>query len=341
MTLKREYKILTILPLFINYGLCSNIHMPLSLGMETVIVPTFDVKESYDLFNRYKPNIFMCVHDYYEKMLDDSRFDNMDLSFLRFVIYGGAAMDDEKKDKFNNWLEQHGAKGVRLWNGYGMTESCATILTERVPVGGTESKLLRLPDLRIMTVNPDSGEKTKIGEAGELLASGPTIMKGYFNNQEETDKVMLVDGEGTRWLRTGDLAVISEDESVKIIGRLKRMLPVVDTVNGNVAKIYPDNIETVIAKSEYVEKCVVVCLPEDKRVNIPMAFIKLKKGADKEAALKDIKGKCMELNNYSRPYHFFFEDEIRFNKSEKVDFLYYESRLSNEILELFDEEQYQ
>ena len=88
------------------------------------------------------------------------------------------------------------------------------------------------------------------------------------------------------------------------------MLPCVDITNGAVCKIYPDNIENVISKSDYVDKAVVACLEDKYRINIPMAFIKLKDDVSEAEALADIKEKCIELNNYSRPYHFFFIDKV-------------------------------
>ena len=336
---KRGDKILTILPLFINYGACSNIHMPLSLGIETIIHPTFDAKEAYDLFNMYKPNIFMCVADYFEKMLEDPRFNGMDLSFWKSAVYGGAPMNPEKKKLFDQFLHEHGAVNTYLFNGYGMTESCATILTERPSLDDGKIKLLRLPDIDIKTIDKD-GKETKRGEAGELIASGPTMMKGYYNNPEETNNVFIVDETGTKWLRTGDSAIIHEDDSVTDITRIKRMLPCVDITNGAVCKVYPDNIENVISKSDYVEKAVVSCLEDKYRINIPMAFIKLKEGVSEEEALVDIKEKCLELNGYSRPYHFFFVDRIKYNKSEKVDLPYYKSLLTPEILNQYEEETY-
>ena len=336
---KRADRILTILPMFINYGLCSNIHMPLSLGIETIIHPTFNEKEAYDLFNMYKPNIFMCVADYFEKMLEDPKFDGMDLSFWKSAVYGGAPMNQKKKELFNKWLHEHGATNTYLFNGYGMTESCATILTERPSLDDGQIKLLRLPDIDIKTIDKN-GKETKRGVAGELIASGPTMMKGYYNNPEETNDVFIVDENGRRWLKTGDSAIIHEDDSVTDITRIKRMLPCVDITNGAVCKIYPDNIENVISKSDYVDKAVVACLEDKYRINIPMAFIKLKDDVSEAEALADIKEKCIELNNYSRPYHFFFIDKVNYNKSEKVNLPYYNSLLTPEILSQYEEESY-
>ena len=338
--IKRNYKILTILPIFINYGLCSNVHMPLCLGVETIIVPTFSEDEAQQLFSNYKPNIFMCVADYFEKMLDDEKFNNMDLSFLKLVVYGGAPMKEEKKEQFNNWLNAHGAKGVKIMNGYGMTEACATILTERCPVGQSTYKLMRLPDVRIKTIDPDTEEDIGFEKEGELLASGPTIFKGYYENVEETKNVFIIDKDNVKWLRTGDMAIIHEDDEVEIVGRIKRMLPVVDITNGSVAKLYPDNIEKTIEKSAFARKAICVCMENSIRVNIPFSYVWLKDNINESEALQDIKLYCKELNSYSRPYHIFFIDEVKYNKSNKVDLQYYESLLDDIDLNNFTEESY-
>ena len=273
---KSGEKILTVLPPFINYGLCNNIHMPLSFGIETIIVPTLDPKEASTLFKMYKPNHFMCVAHYFEYMMSDKNFDGMDLSFLKTITYGGAPFSKESEKKFNEFLYNHGALNVKICNGYGMTESTSSIAYEREK--NNKFKLYPLP---------------------------------YTN---------IKDQENIMWLHSGDIAIKAADSSIKILGRIKRIYPTMDISNGNVAKIFPDNIENILKKSQKIKECAVECKKHKERVNVPFAFVVLEENATEEEALQDLKEKSLELNNYSRPYHFIFINEIPKSSGGKVEY---------------------
>ncbi len=324
---ERGDKILTVLPMFINYGLCNNIHMPLSFGIETIIVPTFDPKEAFDLFTKYKPNHFMCVAHYFEYMMNDKQFNDMDLSFLKTVTYGGAPLSPDSKKQFDAFLENHGARGVKILNGYGMTESTSSIAYEQRVNDSDDYKLFELPYSNIKIVDPKTKKEVQTGEVGELCAEGPIIFKGYLNNEEETNNVLKVHEDGKKWLHSGDLAVMNDDRTIDIVGRLKRIYPTMDTTNGNVAKIFPDNIENVIKTCECVKECAIDCKPSKDRVNVPFAFVTLNEGYIQEEAIEMIKAKCLELNTYSRPYSFIFLKELiktaggKVNHKELVDLI--------------------
>lgn len=317
---ERGDKILTVLPMFINYGLCNNIHMPLSFGIETIIVPTFDPKEAFDLFFKYKPNHFMCVAHYFEYMMNDERFNGMDLSFVKTITYGGAPLSPKSKKMFDDFLDSHGASGVKILNGYGMTESTSSIAYEQKATNSDDYKLFELPYSNIKIVNPETKIEVKTGEVGELCAEGPVIFKGYLNNEVETKNVLKVHSDGKIWLHSGDLARMNDDRSIDIVGRLKRIYPTMDITNGNVAKIFPDNIENVIKTCECVKECAIDCKPNKERVNVPFAFIVLKSGYSREESLEMIKEKCLELNVYSRPYNFIFLNELNKTAGGKVDY---------------------
>lgn len=313
-------KILAVLPMFINYGLCNNIHMPLSFGVETIIVPTLNPDEAYDLFSKYKPNHFMCVSHYFEYMMNDKRFDNMDLSFIKTITYGGAPLSQKSKNQFNEFLEKHGAKGIKILNGYGMTESTSSIAYEQKQTCSDDYKLLELPYSNIEIIEPETGRKVPNGQIGELCVEGPIIFKGYLNNEEETAKVLKMHDDGKKWLHSGDLAIMNNDRAIEIVGRLKRIYVTMDIINGNVAKIFPDNIENVIKTCECVKECAIDCKPNEERVNVPFAFLVLNKEYSHDKALKMIKEKCLELNAYSRPYNFIFLNELNKTAGGKVDY---------------------
>ena len=160
---------------------------------------------------------------------------------LRFVISGAAAIDPVALEGFQSF-------GIDTVQGYGMTESSPILAAESKTQQRTGSIGLAIQgvDLRIDNPNEEG--------IGELIARGPNIMAGYFENQEETDKV-LADG----WLHTGDLAYLDKDGYVFICGRKKNVI-----VLKNGKNVYPEEIEILIAALPYVEENMVFGQPRHK-----------------------------------------------------------------------------
>ena len=115
--------------------------------------------------------------------------------------------------------------GVSMTEGYGLTETSPALTTTypdpRDKKTGTVGRVL--PRTRIKLVSSETGEDVDAmsGAEGELWASGPQVMQGYWNKPEATAEVIVVDDEGTRWFRTGDLATLVEGAHVAITGRAK------------------------------------------------------------------------------------------------------------------------
>jgi long-chain acyl-CoA synthetase len=148
---------------------------------------------------------------------------------LRILISGGAAVDPAVAKGFREL-------GIEFLQGYGLTESSPIITVNRNKTFKDDSAGLPLPSVDV-----------KIDEDGEILASGPSIMKGYFNNPDATHEA-LEDG----WLHTGDLGYIDKDGFLYIQGRKKS---VIVTPAGK--KIYPEEVEGELIKSPYILECLV------------------------------------------------------------------------------------
>jgi long-chain acyl-CoA synthetase len=148
---------------------------------------------------------------------------------LRILISGGAAIDPVVAKGYREL-------GIEFLQGYGLTESAPIIAVNRNKAFRDNAAGLPLP-----------GVDVKIAEDGEILARGPNIMKGYYNNPDGT-RDALEDG----WLHTGDLGYIDEDGFLYIQGRKKA---VIVTPAGK--KIYPEEVEAEILKSPYISECLV------------------------------------------------------------------------------------
>ena len=159
---------------------------------------------------------------------------------LRLFVSGGAALDPDTEKGFNEL-------GITMYQGYGLTESSPVIAAEDDKYRRIGSIGKALPSLDVKIDNPDEDG------VGELLAKGPSMMLGYYNNEEAT-KETLKDG----WLYTGDLARIDKDGFIFISGRKKFVI-----VLKNGKNIFPEELEALINKIEGVKESFVYGRPED------------------------------------------------------------------------------
>ena len=158
----------------------------------------------------------------------------------RLFVAGGAALDPEAERGFNNF-------GIKMLQGYGLTESSPVIAAEDDKYQRLGSIGKAFPSIDVKIENPNEEG------VGELLAKGPSIMLGYYNNEEAT-KETLEDG----WLHTGDLAKIDKDGYIFISGRKKFVI-----VLKNGKNIYPEELETLVNKIEGIKESFVYGKPED------------------------------------------------------------------------------
>ena len=158
---------------------------------------------------------------------------------MRFVISGGAPLDPEVQKGFNNL-------GIRMVQGYGLTETSPVICAENDFKMRIGSIGVPMDNVVVEIINKDENG------IGELRAKGPNVMLGYYENEEETKKV-LKDG----WFYTGDLGYIDNDGFVFITGRQKNMI-----VLKNGKKVFPEEVETLINRIDLIEESMVFGMPD-------------------------------------------------------------------------------
>ncbi len=179
---------------------------------------------------------------------------------IRLVLYGAAPMDKETIVGFNNF-------GIELVQGYGLTETSPVIAAESDKEKKPGAVGIALPSLNVKIDNPDEN-----GE-GEILVKGPSVMMGYYHNEEE-NKRAFVDG----WFKTGDYGYITEDGFIYVTGRKKDII-----VLRNGKNVYPQEIENLINKIPYVTESLVYQREKDKTDTMLCAKIVYDKDLIKEA----------------------------------------------------------
>ena len=166
-----------------------------------------------------------------------------------------------------------------------------------------------------------AGEELGYGEHGEICITGDTMMKGYYNNKEETEYVMRRHADGKIWIHSGDIGYIDEDGFVYVKGRVKRMITRFD---GH--KVFPITIESFISEDERVHSCSVIAVDDRERLQgqYPMAVIELVEKIDvseRESICKDIYNKCHELlEERGRPVAVVCVNEIPLTAMGKNDY---------------------
>lgn len=318
---------LGIMPSFLAYGIGVGTHMTFILGLKNIIIPAVTNEKFAELIRKHRPAHFAGVPTHYQYLINDSKMANFDLSFIKTAAAGGDAFDPKLKKKANEFLIAHGSKG-KIKVGYGCSENTGLAASQfYVGESDEENELITagIPayytNFRI--VSPITGEDLKYNQDGEILLSGKGVMKGYVNNQEETDKVIEVK-DGIRYLHTGDIGHIDENGRVYHISRIKRIIVRPDGHN-----VFPVYIENVVNTHPLVKACTCVGLKDENHVNgkIPVAFIVIESGHENEieqiiAELKNLNLKELPERDIAQDY--IVIEKIPMTQNGKVDYKYLE-----------------
>jgi len=193
------------------------------------------------------------------------------------------------KKRFDNFLKQHGAT-VEIREGYGTTECVTASCLTPYNIAREGSIGLPFPDTYYKIVAPDSEQEQPYGEEGEICISGPSVMIGYANNEEETAKVLRYHNDGLLWLHTGDLGVMDEEGFVYFRQRIKRIIV------SRGYSIYPSQLENIINAHPKVASCCVIGVDDNYQGQKVKAFVVLNEAAIDEQAVRD------ELYQYCRKH---------------------------------------
>jgi len=258
-----EDRILGVLPLFHVFANTCVLNRTLARGGQMVLLPRFDAGQLLAAIERTRATSIIGVPTLFQALLDHPRIGAADLSSLRAAISGGAPMNTELERRFEE------TTGVRLIEGYGLTESAGVVSTnpyEGLNKVGTIGQ--PIPGTTVTLADKeDPSRPAPEGEPGEILVSGPQVMQGYWR-RPEADASAFAGGR----LRTGDVGLIDEDGYIRIVDRLKDMI----SVSG--FKVFPSQIETLLYRHPEVREALVIGIADDHSGERPKAFVTLHPG---------------------------------------------------------------
>ena len=313
-------RFLGIMPIFSSYGLVCGIHMPMIMQQELALIPRFYPTKMGEYVKKYKPQHMIATPAFYEILIDSEEMRGFDLSFMLTLGSGGDSMNAGLEDKLNEFMKTHNLR-YPLAQGYGMSEVSAAAtfcVNDRYKRGSVGIPCITTT---VGIFDPETGEELGYNEPGEVCISGLSIMKGYYNNKEETDHVLRRHADGQLWIHSGDIGTIDEDGFVYIQGRVKRMITRFD---GH--KVFPITIESFISEHECVHSCSVIGVNDRERLQgqYPMAVIELNSGIDtsrRDEICREIYAKCQsDLEQRGKPVAVVCIDEIPLTGMGKNDY---------------------
>ncbi len=326
---ERQERNLVVLPPFINYSLVDGMLGMIALGIQTILIPDYRPEKIVEYIRKYRPNHLSSIPMYWEPLLSIKGIRKDDFTSLRHIYYGGEAMSIENENAVNEILINHGAKSV-LHKGLGATElvSAATMTYDDCNTPGSVG--VPLPKVNCKIVEIDTEREMGYNQQGEICFSGPTLMLGYYENDEATKGIIHVHEDGLKWLHTGDVGYIDENGIIYITDRIKRILGTKGR-DGQPTKMFPDRIEKAIYNHSGVELCCVVGIPDIERINYPKAYVTLKQKScnesDKRRIEKEIVDICKQnLPDYMVPDEIEIIDDLPRTPRGKIDYRSLEER---------------
>ncbi|WP_340539803.1 class I adenylate-forming enzyme family protein [Nocardioides sp. GXZ039] len=267
--------VLALSPVFHVTGLVGGVLLSLLLGSPLVLTHRILPGVTLDAVRRWRPAFAIAAITAYIGLVDDGHATPDDFASFRVLASGGAPIEPATADRLE------AALGHYIHNVYGQTET--TSPSHAVPPGvrapvdeGTRTLSVGLPVFdTVARIVDDAGAEVPAGEIGEIVTSGPQVSPGYWRNPEATAEG-IPDGR----LRTGDVGFMDAEGWFYVVDRRK------DMINASGYKVWPREVEQVLADHPAVREVAVVGIPDDYRGESVKAFVALREGADvDEAAL--------------------------------------------------------
>lgn len=289
---KAQEEVIAPLPLYHIYAFTVHCMVIARLGNHTILIPNpRDLDGFIKTLKKVRYTAFIGLNTLFVGLCNRADFRELDHSELKITVSGGMALTSDAAER---WKE---VTGSDITEGYGMTETSPVVTLnpiDRIKLGTIG---MPLPSTLCKTID-EQGNETEIGEPGELCAKGPQVMKGYLNRPEETAECIDEDG----WIKTGDVAVISDDGYIKIVDRKKDMI-IVSGFN-----VYPNEVEDAATSHPDIVEAAAIGVPDEKTSEAVKLFVV---SSNPNLTAKEVIKWCREdLTAYKVPRQIEFRDEL-------------------------------
>jgi len=284
--------VLTALPLYHVFAFTVNFLCMFNAGARNILVPNpRPIQNLQRAFENYPITWVTGVNTLYNALLGEEWFTAYPPKHLKAAGGGGAAMHHAVVERFE------AVTGAPLVEGYGLTESSPVVCFQPLNAKRQRDSIgIPAPMTEVRLVD-DQGQDVPLGQPGELLARGPQVMRGYWQRPEASAEV-LKDG----WLLTGDVAVMDEHGTFRIVDRKKDMI----LVSG--FNVYPNEIEDVLSRHPKVLEAAVVGLPDAKTGEAVHAYVVKR---DDSLTAEELLAHCRTLlTGYKLPARVVFRDDL-------------------------------
>ena len=294
---------LAAVPIYHIYGFNMNVNVNHVFGGTIILVPQPSTDNVLAAINQHEPNLFPAVPTMIIGLNQHPDITNSKIGTVRAVVSGSAPLPVEAMKTFEE------LSGAVITEGYGMSETSNIVTanplhTLRKP-GGVG---IPFPDNDVRIVDlEDATKEMPRGEPGELLCKGPSVMREYWNNPEETAKT-LRDG----WLSTGDIAYLDDDGHIFIVDRKK------DMILSSGFNVYPREIDELMYTHPKVLQACSFGIPDPKRGESLKLTLVLKPGQD--MTVEEVRAFCKEnLSGYKVPTEAAFLESLPVTNVGKPD----------------------
>lgn len=285
--------VITALPLYHVFSLMANcLYFTKLGGLNILITNPRDLPSMIKQLRKFKFTAMTGVNTLFNALLKNKDFLTLDFSQLKFVLGGGMAVQQKVAEEWKV------ATHVTMLQGYGLSETSPCITLSPVTLKSFDGSVgLPVPSTEVRIVNNERGEQP-LTVPGEIQVRGPQVMQGYWNQPDETARVLSQDG----WFATGDIGSIDENGFLRLLERKKDMI----LVSG--FNVYPNEVEDVIARLPGVREVAVIGVPDEGSGEVPKAFIV---SDDPTLSSESIITFCHEhLTRYKVPKYIEFAQEL-------------------------------
>ena len=298
--------VLAVVPLFHVTGMLYGMHTPVAGGATVVMMPRWDRELAGRLISRHRVTHWTNIPTMIIDMFGSPNIEKFDLSSLRNLSGGGAAMPHAVAERLQKQF------GITYAEGYGLTETAAP--SHSNPPERAKLQCLGMPiygtDARV--VDPDTLQELAPNQVGEIIINGPQVFKGYWRNPAATEAA-FIDFEGKKFFRTGDLGRMDEEGYFFLTDRLKRM------INASGFKVWPAEVESLLYKHPAIQEACIIASHDAYRGETVKAVVVLRADAKGRTSSEEIIGWAREhMAAYKVPRIVEFVDELPKSGTGKV-----------------------